>query len=457
MEAKHSLYSKTKEDLVLGAILLDNALLDEVVDILQPEYFYDPTNAKLYKTFLQIYSQNRIIEPKNVALILNNPELEVYCTAIAKFWLECVFITKIIEEAKIIVDLYKRRRLFETTQHIQTTATDFSISADDGISKIEESLFSITSKHADKKLEKIDTLTTLSLELINKYKTENRNDLIDTSFQNLNKILYGFGEGELIILGARPSMGKTALAISMGLGIAKQGKSVAIFSLEMQNQTLMTRIMSAEARVPAWKLRTGKVSDTELERLTDAHKEFQKLDLFFNDKSAITASFLRSQLRKQAKKKKCDLVIIDYLQLMRDNVGENSFSKNDSLGKITAELKSIAKDFKIPILVLSQLSRSVESRENKRPQLQDLRDSGSIEQDADVVLMLYRDEYYQKKEIPAKEDVEAYNQWIASGKAEKYEKIEHQAELIVAKNRQGESGTALLFFDKEYFCFRDLN
>ena len=324
------------------------------------------------------------------------------------------------------------RRLIETCEDIIENAYDEQKSVEEIVEVAEKKIFSVTSKTNAAGFEKLSTIIMRAYDRIDRIK-KNPDEIegVKTKLIGLDKILNGLHKTDLILLAARPSMGKTALALNIAANAAMTGKTVAIFSLEMSRGQLANRLLSTASRVNSQKLNTGHdLGDDDMDKLIVAADELSRLNLYIDDTAGLTMLEMRSKLRRLKQEAGLDLAVIDYLQLMQGGRQEN---RQQEISEISRSLKSLARELDVPILALSQLSRSVEMRAEKKPQLSDLRESGSLEQDADIVLFLYRDEYYNKND-----------------------ENENIAELIIAKNRNGPTTAIHLQFQKEIMRFGDL-
>ena len=335
-------------------------------------------------------------------------------------------------------------------------------SAQELIEVAEGSLFKL-SEHGDGKKDfnpiSASLKTTLEKTLIAK---ERGSDIsgVSSGLVDLDGILGGMQPSDLIILAGRPSMGKTAISVNVLVNAAKflnkdveddkDKKGVGFFSLEMSADQLTARILSMECSINATKFRTGNLSESEWEVIATRSGEVSKLPIFIDDTPALSISAIRTRVRRMVRKHNLSFLIIDYLQLVRGNGGKSSENRVQEVSQITQGLKALAKEFNIPVIALSQLSRAVEQRDDKRPQLSDLRESGSIEQDADVVAFIYRDSYYHERKKPPENDP-AYPEW-----AQKMNEVRHLSEIIIAKQRNGPVGSVHLFFDAEFTRFGNL-
>ncbi|MDR0678431.1 MAG: replicative DNA helicase [Holosporaceae bacterium] len=292
----------------------------------------------------------------------------------------------------------------------------------------------------------------------NAYKSDNRITGITSGFIDIDKRLGGLNRSDLVVLAGRPSMGKTALATNIAFNAALAylknsdgGGKVAFFSLEMSAEQLVTRIFAHECEIPSHRIRRGEIREEDFSGIVAVEKQLGELPLFIDDTPALTISSLRTRARKLKRQHGIDLIVIDYLQLLQGSGDKLHENRVQEISEITRLLKALAKELNVPVLALSQLSRAVESRDEKRPQLADLRESGSIEQDADVVMFIYREEYYEARRQPAP-DTDKHKEW-----EKKMEKIHNLAEVIIAKQRHGPIGTIQLFFDGNYTKFDDLS
>jgi replicative DNA helicase len=282
---------------------------------------------------------------------------------------------------------------------------------------------------------------------------------VSTGLVDLDKILGGMQQSDLIILAGRPSMGKTALGINVAFNACKylnknsqQKKAVGFFSLEMSADQLASRILSMECSINATKFRTGQLSEGEWEAIAMRSAEVSKMPFFIDDTPALSISAIRTRARRMVRKNNLALLVVDYLQLIRGVNARSAENRVQEVSEITQGLKAIAKEFNIPVMALSQLSRAVEQRQDKRPQLSDLRESGSIEQDADVVAFIFRESYYKERERPAEDNVVEFQKWKHD-----IQQIAHKAEVIIAKQRNGPVGSVDLFFDAEFTRFGNLD
>ena len=360
-------------------------------------------------------------------------------------------------------DLHLRRELFKITQNKNNESTFFETSNNikDIFLDLEKKLFDLSNFKKDNyKFRDFASVTKSSLQLIEKaFKKKGKYSGVVSGFVDLDNILGGLQNSDLIILAGRPSMGKTALATNIAFNAAKyfsqedEKGSVVMFSLEMSAEQIGLRILAEQSRIPSDKLRKGELNEKDSLKLSDTYKEINNLNFFFDDSPNLTVSELRSKLRRYKNNYNIKLILIDYLQLIKPE--SNKDNRVNELSEITRNLKQLAKEFDLPVISLSQLSRQVENRDDKRPLLSDLRESGSIEQDADVVMFIFRESYYLQRNEPIRgsdETQESYQKKHDSWK-DRNEEVFNKAELIVAKQRNGPTGKIELYFDDRYTKF----
>ena len=430
-------FSPEAEQSVLGAVLLDSSCLDRVAEILpRPEYFYQTNNGLIYSAMLELFTQGRPVDFVTLLEKLRQTEGfdenggKTYLLQLAQL---VPSISNVESYASIVRDKYDVRMLITTARDIVEEASAGAADAAALLDSAEQRIFDIRRGKNMQGLQRIDEIIVSEfdrLDLLNspdadKYKG------VPTGIRELDETITGLNRSDFILLGARPGMGKTSFALNIARNAAvKADKRVAFFSLEMSKEQLISRLLSTEAMVEGTKLRTGKLSEDEWVRLIEAGDILSKTQMYFDDNPAITVPEIKAKLRRL---RDVDLVIVDYLQLMTASMRiENRVQE---ISQITRNLKIMAKELNVPVLTLSQLARDSEKRTNHRPVLSDLRDSGSIEQDADIVLFLYRDEYYQDSGTPS-EDVDR-----------------NQSECIIAKNRHGQTKTVPLHWQGEYMRF----
>lgn len=424
------------EEAVLGAILVNPMSLGRIVEFLKPETFYKPAHKVIYEAILELFKKNEPIDIVTVSEHLRNKEeldiaggrsyindlaLNVVTTANVEFY------AKIIQEKEI------KRALINAGSEIVSMSYE-NEDTDNVLDNAQKLIFNIAAQKDTSDLVPIQDLVVTSYEEIEQ-RFNNKDELVgvDTGFYDLNNLTSGLRKSDLIILAARPSMGKTAFALNLAQNVAmKTKKGVAIFSLEMPKQQLVKRMLCAEAEVDTQRITSGNMQPKDWEKLVDAMTRLSDARIYIDDTAGVTATDIKAKCRRlMMEEKDLGLVVIDYLQLMEG--GGNTNDRNQQISAISRSLKGLARELDVPIIALSQLSRGVESRPDKRPMMSDLRDSGAIEQDADIIMFIYRDEYYNRDDVNNK------------GKAE----------VIIAKHRNGPVGTIELLFQSNITKFKN--
>ena len=422
------------EESILGGILLDPEAIGRVADLLRPEAFYINAHKDIYKAALALHNQGKPTDLMSVTTWLYDRELLEKVggqSKLAQLVDRTVSAVNIDRYAVLVMDKYLRRQLIQAGNEIVQLGYETSIELETVLDQAEQKIFSLTQKRPQQ------GLTPISETLVQTFQEiETRNqDLaipgLPSNFYDLDAMTGGFQRSDLIIVAGRPSMGKTSFALGIARNIAEK-LPVAIFSLEMSKEQLAQRLLASEAGIESNYLRTGRISQNQWEPLSHALGTLSELPIYIDDTANQTVMQMRSQVRRlQAEQGgKLGLVLIDYLQLMEGSGSENRVQE---LSRITRSLKGLARELSVPVIALSQLSRSVEARNNKRPMMSDLRESGSIEQDADLIIMLYRDSYYNA-DSPDR-DI---------------------AEVIITKHRNGPTGTVKLLFKSELTTFLNL-
>lgn len=431
-------YSAEAEQAVLGAIILDSTVFDKVIDsITTPECFYVSIHKLIFSTMEDMLNLGEAID--FVTLLERLKQNKSFDEATGKTYLmdlvnNCPSISNAEAYAKVVFEKYNIRRLITASREIIDDASAGEENSDVLIDSAEQRIYDIRNGNRKSGLERINSIIFQTFDRLDALNSETDDSLkpIPTGIGDLDRMITGLNRSDLILLAARPGMGKTSFALNIAKNAAcKSKKTVAFFSLEMSKEQLASRLLSTEALVSGTKLRTGKLSDEEWARLIPASDVLSKAQLYLDDTPGITISEMKSRLRRL---KNLDLVIIDYLQLMAS--GRRIENRVQEISEITRNLKIMAKEMNVPVITLSQLSRASEQRTDHRPQLSDLRDSGSIEQDADIVLFLYREGYYSEKgaDAPANADM-------------------NSGECLVAKNRHGETSTVKLHWQGEFMRF----
>ena len=425
------------EQSVLGAVFIAPDTIISLADELLPDDFYKPANKIVFKTMLSLLEKGEPIDATTMVSALTN-QGDISKIGGMNYVVELVNSTptsKNVEHyAKLVKEKATLRKVIADLSESLSSAYQGDVSISDIISKTEKSMLDISNQNTGTGFRNVADILDTHMQMVEtRSQTDGVVTGLSTGFVGLDKITTGLHEDNLIILAARPAMGKTALALNIAQYIAvKEKKPVAIFSLEMGAESLIERMLASEGMVEGYHLKTGNLSVEEWSRLVHAQGNLYDAPIFIDDTAGIRISEIRSKARKLAQEMGgLGVIIIDYLQLITGSKGEN---RQQVVSEISRELKILAKDLKVPVIALSQLSRAVEQRQDKRPMLADLRESGSIEQDADIVAFLYRDAYYQKEQADSQE-------------------ANNVTELILEKNRHGSLGTVKLYFHKEYTKF----
>ncbi len=459
------------EQALLGAMLVNNSAAEKVQSFLQPEHFYEAVHGRIYESILKLMNNNQSADPVRLKPYFeNDPALKDVGGAgyLVKLASSAATILNAEDYGKTIHDLAVRRELISIGEEMVINAFDapIDVSAVDQIEEAESELFNLGEKGSQeggfKRFSK--SLTEAIEKIESAYQDPNNLSGLHTGLNALNDLIGGMHPSDLVILAGRPAMGKTALATNIAFNIAKRyaddmrdgnentkGGVVGFFSLEMPADQLAARILSERAKVQSEDMRRGKLTHEEFQNLVRAMQEMEETPFFIDDTAGLSIASVRTRARRLKRQHNLGFIVIDYLQLLsgtgRGTAGE---SRVQEISEITRGLKALAKELNVPVLALSQLSRNVESRENKRPQLSDLRESGSIEQDADMVMFVFREEYYKNKEKPS-EGTPEFEKWQME-----MTELHCKAEVIVAKQRHGPTGTANLHFEGQFTHFSDL-
>jgi replicative DNA helicase len=449
------------EQTILGSVLIDNEMFDEISDSLTINHFYDQVHQKIYKTISTLISKGLLANPVTIKNFFNNTEeLDQIGGVDYLLKLTRVSTTKnqIKYYASLLDDLYVRRELIKISNETldESRNKNEEVSANNILENTERKLFEIAEKGEYQKsfVEFRDSLKETIEMATAAFKNEKGIVGVPSGLKDLDDRLGGLHRQDLIIIAGRPSMGKTALATNIAFNAAQdieknKGKStVAFFSLEMSSEQLSTRILSEQSRIKSNDIRRGKINQDDFEKFIETSKNLENLPLHIDDTPAITISTLSNRARRLKRKHGLDLIVIDYIQLMKTGSYRNE-GRVLEIAEITQGLKALAKELNVPVLALSQLSRAVEQREDKKPQLADLRESGSIEQDADVVMFVFREQYYLEKQEPRLGTAE-HVEW-----QEKMSLVHNQAEIIIGKQRHGPTGLIKLEFESAFTRFKD--
>ena len=451
------------ERAVIGSILISNDIYDEISTIIDANKFFDPIHIKLYETIEKLISKGLLANPITLKNHFENSEGlkelggQEYLIKITKF---STSVKQAIDYAKIVQEMHLRRELIKISQSVLDEASsdnDVSNSGELIIQNAEKSLFDLAERgHFNQSFMKFDSALKQTIEMAKSaYQNEEGIVGVPTGLTDLDARLGGMHKQDLIIIAGRPSMGKTALATNIAFhaakNIEKKGtkSTVAFFSLEMSSEQLSTRILSEQARIKSNDIRRGKVSEKEFEQFIETSKNIFELPLYIDETPAITIAAISNRSRRIKRLFGLELIVVDYIQLMRSSRNKE-FNRVQEISEITQGLKALAKELNVPVLALSQLSRQVEQRDDKKPQLSDLRESGSIEQDADVVMFVFRESYYLQNKEPTMGSIE-HAEW-----QQKMDEISHLAEIMISKQRHGPTGNVKVEFEAMYTKFKNL-
>lgn len=466
-------HSIEAEQQLLGAILTNNEVFDRISQIVQPEHFHDPVHGRIFEIAAQRIHRNALASPVTLKAFLEDDEGlrerggPTYLVQLAGMAISA-FAAR--DYAQIIRDLATRRELIRLGQDIAARAQRVEVEDEPGeqIIEAEQALYRLAEEGVARTgFVSFLRAVTDAVQVANAaYQRDGGLAGLSTGLNDLDRKLGGLHKSDLLILAGRPSMGKTALATNIAFAIARSyrkgqlpdgsegavdGGVVGFFSLEMSAEQLAARILSEAAEIPSEQIRRGDMTETEFRRFVDAAKTLESCPLFIDDTPALPIAQLAARARRLKRTHGLDVLIVDYLQLVRGSSRASDANRVQEVSEITQGLKAIAKELEIPVLALSQLSRQVESRDDKRPQLSDLRESGSIEQDADVVMFVFREEYYKSREKPGEHELERMAAW-----QQDMERTHGKAELIIGKQRHGPIGTVYLSFEGEFTRFGNL-
>ncbi len=447
------------EQSVIGSILLSNEIFDEINMIIVSKNFYDPMHQKIFGAIEKLIYGGMLANPitlknhfENEKDELNVPE---YLVKVTKFSTSS---RQAIEYSKLIYDLFVKRELIKISENVIDTAklNDLDNDGQKIIENFEKSLFDLAEKGSfSNSLIKFDEAMRQTIEMASSaYKNDEGIVGVPTGLTDLDDRLGGLHKSDLIIIAGRPSMGKTALATNIAFNAAKKlqddGKksSIAFFSLEMSSEQLSTRILAEQSRIKSNDIRRGRISEEQFDKFIETSKDISELPLYIDETPAISIAALSNRARRIKRLYGLDMVVIDYIQLMRASNFKDG--RVQEISEITQGLKALAKELSVPVVALSQLSRAVEARDDKKPQLADLRESGSIEQDADVVMFVYREAYYLERKEPRPATVE-HAEWQA-----KMNEVSSLAEIIIGKQRHGPTGNIMLEFEAMFTKFKDI-
>ncbi len=471
-------YNIEAEQTVLGAILVNNEAYQQVETFLSAEDFYEPIHQRIYATCAQWIADGRIANHKTLFhLFETDPALRDLDGAryLARLAAAAEAIVDTGHYGRIVHELAVRRRLIRVGEEIVNRAYDRAceLSAAEQVELAEQQLFELAEHGRTSRGFRPfpDVLGAAVRHIESAFHKAGQVTGVPTRLEGLDQKLGGLQPSDLVVLAGRPSMGKTALAITIAANAASTprppeerkpgepvGYRVGLFSLEMSAEQLAMRLLSAEAMIPSDELRRGQLGAEDWPRVARAGQKLAGMGLWIDDTPALTVAGLRTRARRLKRLHGLDLVVVDYLQLLRGSTSYGPGHRVQEVSEITQGLKALAKELNVPVLALSQLSRAVEARDDKRPMLSDLRESGSIEQDADVVMFVFREEYYLSRAVPTQREGESvekfqarYQDWM-----QRCEKVHNKAEVIIAKQRNGPIGNVVLQFDAAYGRFRNL-
>ena len=454
------------EQAVIGSLLVNNEIYDEISLILDPEIqasfgdkFFDPMHQKIFNAIRSMIFKGMLANPITLKNYFKDEKDDInvseYLVKITKF---STSVRQTIEYAKIIYDMFVRRELIKISEQAADDAkiTDLENDGQSIIENTEKLLFDLAEKgSSNTSLVKFDDAMKQTIEMAQAaFKNEEGIVGVPTGLTDLDNKLGGLHQSDLIIIAGRPSMGKTSLATNIAYNAAKKlqdsGKksSIAFFSLEMSSEQLSTRIISEQARISSDFIRRGRITDDQFDKFIETSKDIADLPLYIDETPAISVAALSNRARRIKRLHGLDMILVDYIQLMRGSLN-NRDGRVQEISQITQGLKAIAKELSVPVVALSQLSRQVEQRDDHKPQLADLRESGSIEQDADVVMFVYREGYYLSRKEPREATVE-HAEWQA-----KMNEVAHLAQIIIGKQRHGPIGNVTLEFEERFTKFKD--
>ena len=477
LDTEHSLKSSDKmpqnieaEQSLIGSVLFDNKVLEDLPTNFTTRHFFDPLHASIFDACIFLIDNGRLADPLTLKSYLKQDDLQRDMD-IEKYLSELregvVSLSKAKFYAEEIRNCYVRRSLIRIGDELINKSVNptIDITPDQEISNTEEQLYNLAEKDQINSgpLDFKSVLASATNQINEAYNRKGKLSGVDTGFSGLNRQLGGLNKSDLLVLAGRPAMGKTALATNIGFNAAKSSKlekneSILIFSLEMSAEQLAQRILAEQSTIDSHKLRSGDLNETEFSKLVSTQNDILNLPFFIDDTPAISVGQIASRARRLKRTHGLSLIIIDYIQLIQGSKASEAQGRVQEVSNITRGLKSLAKELNVPILALSQLSRAVEQREDKRPILADLRESGSIEQDADVVMFVYREEYYLDKSEPTQRDnenQESFNERFLKWQ-DRRNMAEGKAEIIISKQRHGPTGIVQVQFEAKFTRFMDL-
>ena len=424
-------HSLEAEEALLGSALLSRDAVSRLMEEVRPADFYSPSNQTVYEAMKGLFDTGKPIDTVTVSELIfkdSKNSTSINASYIARLVDNVPSSANFERYIEIVLEHSHRRKLLKASGRIELLAMAMDKEIHSVLDEAEQTIFTASDDAIGDGLVGVTDVLEGAIERIEEI--ENRGTGLSglpTYFTDLDNYLSGLQDGNLAVIASRPSMGKSSLALNIGTNVAKEGKVVAFFSLEMTKEELVQRVLFSEAKVTSGDARKGQLGPEKWSRVVEAASKVNNLPLYFDDAPVITVTDIRAKSRRLKSAKSLDLIIVDYLQLMQSSSGDN---RQQEIAEISRNLKNLARELKVPILALSQLNRAAEAREDKRPRLGDLRESGAIEQDADIVMMLYRDDYYNPgTDVPG------------------------VAEVNIVKNRTGMTGKVELFFSKEFTQF----
>jgi replicative DNA helicase len=461
------------EQALLGAVLVNNEAFYRVSDFLEPRHFFEPIHQRIYELTAGLVRANKLATPVTLKTFLpadtdiGGLSLNQYLARLAA---EATTIINAEDYGRTIYDLSIRRDLIVIGEEMVNTAYDAPVESTplDHIEGAERRLYEIAETgRYDSGFQRFAKALAEAVDMAaNASQREGHLSGLATGLTDLDQKMGGLQPSDLIIIAGRPGMGKTSLATNIAYHVAKtwegkvrpdghmgtvNGGIIGFFSLEMSAEQLATRIISEQTKIPSNQIRRGAIDQAAFERIKDVSIELQKLPFYVDETGGLSIGQLAARARRLKRQRGLDLLVVDYVQLLQGSTRRSNENRVQEITEITTKLKALAKELNIPIVALSQLSRQVEAREDKRPQLSDLRESGSIEQDADVVLFVFREEYYHQMRKPTEANRDKFAEWLAEG-----ERVQGKAEVIIGKQRHGPTGSIELQFEAEITSFANL-
>ena len=453
------------EQALLGSVLVNNDIIDEISSMIKPSIFYDPAHVKIYEVIENLNNKGMIANPITLKNFFEKDNMlsdvggTEYLVKLTRF---SSSMKQAVDYAKIVHEMFLRRELVMISDKLSSdtlNANDKEENAEVIIENTEKSLFELAERGSfSQSFLKFNQALDQTIEMATIAMQNDQGIVgVPTGLKDLDEKLGGLHKSDLIILAGRPSMGKTALATNIAYNASQhilkrqEKSSVAFFSLEMSSEQLSTRILSEQAKIRSDDIRRGKVTEEEINRYIETSRNIYEIPLYIDETPAITIATLSNRARRIKRLFGLSLVVVDYIQLMRPGSNKKSEGRVQEISEITQGLKALAKELSVPVLALSQLSRAVEQRDDKQPQLADLRESGSIEQDADVVMFVYREAYYLERKQPKLGSIE-HAEWQS-----KMNDVNGLADIILGKQRHGPTGTIKVEFEGIYTKFKDLS